>query len=409
MRTPDPPASRYSTLIVVARAHFADNGQTRYFYNLDGEYIDGIAPAFQRVVLLAPVFRKGINAQYETMKNFTYQFNTPNIEVIEVPDSRGSRRLSVLLATFWNQLRILWRALRKNRDAVVLLFFPTYRAAAMGLFCIWQQRPYVVFSGTMWAETIKLSPRWTQKRPWYLPLYTGMCAVLERVVYRRAKVRLFFEAARLKEYEGMSATYRVRPGARLTPPSSPPEHPLHKPVQLLCVADLLPVKGHDVLYEALALLKKKDVAITAILAGAADSAWGERLHELSERLEITDMIRLLGWVAKKEEHQTMYQEADLFVLASRSEGFPRVLHEAMARALPVITTNIPNIAAVVHHEQEVLLVPPNDPPALAAAIERMLSDDTLRRRLGEAGWRWLKNEYSESDVEQFLRVIRLHL
>jgi hypothetical protein len=39
----------------------------------------------------------------------------------------------------------------------------------------------------------------------------------------------------------------------------------------------------------------------------------------------------------------------------------------------------------------------------------MLTDDVLRRRLGEAGWRWLTNEYCESDIEQFLRVIKLHL
>ncbi|HUI06864.1 MAG TPA: glycosyltransferase family 4 protein [Verrucomicrobiae bacterium] len=408
MQTREPAPSRYPTLIIVSRAHYADDGQARYFYNLDGEYIDGFAPAFQRVVLLAPVFRKGIDAQYETKKSFTYQFHAPNIEPVEIPDSQGSRRLSVLLSTFWKQVRILWRVLRKNPDALVLLYFPTYRAAAMGLFCICLDRPYLVYSGTMWAETIRLSPRWAKKRSWYLPLYLATCNRLERVVYHRAKARLFFEATRLREYESIGATYRVRPGDRVKPAPSPAEHPLHKPARLLCAADLLPVKGHDVLYQALALLKKRGVTVIAILAGAVDNDWGPHLSELSKRLGITDMVHLSGWVADEEELRRLYDEADLFVLPSRSEGFPRVLHEAMARALPVITTNIPNIAAVLRHEQDVLLVPPDDPEALAAAIERLLADDALRRRLGEAGWRWLKDECSESDAEQFLRVVNRH-
>jgi glycosyltransferase involved in cell wall biosynthesis len=66
------------------------------------------------------------------------------------------------------------------------------------------------------------------------------------------------------------------------------------------------------------------------------------------------------------------------------DGIPNVLVEAMACALPVVTTPVSGIPELVRDGENGLLVPPDDPDALAAAILRLRGDAALRRRLGEA-------------------------
>jgi glycosyltransferase involved in cell wall biosynthesis len=101
-----------------------------------------------------------------------------------------------------------------------------------------------------------------------------------------------------------------------------------------------------------------------------------RRHGLDKRIE------LLGTRADVPD---LLASADIFVLSSRSEGFPVSILEAMAAALPVVATEVGGVAEAVLHGETGLLVPPGDPHALAEALERLLRDEGLRRRLGTAG------------------------
>ena len=75
----------------------------------------------------------------------------------------------------------------------------------------------------------------------------------------------------------------------------------------------------------------------------------------------------------------------MFVLSSRSEGFPVAVLEAMAAGLPVVATDVGGVAEAVEHGETGLLVPAADSEALARALERLVADGALRRRLGAAG------------------------
>lgn len=76
------------------------------------------------------------------------------------------------------------------------------------------------------------------------------------------------------------------------------------------------------------------------------------------------------------------QSSTLFVLASFHEGHPKTLLEAMACGLPVIGARSPGIRDIISHEENGLLCG-TDPASLHRAIMRMLTDEALRRRLGE--------------------------
>ena len=103
-------------------------------------------------------------------------------------------------------------------------------------------------------------------------------------------------------------------------------------------------------------------------------------------------------VPATESVQDYFAAADIFVLSSFEEGFPRVLLEAMAFGLPIVTTDIHGIPEIVRHEREALLVPPGDHRALAAALAQMLREPARPVRLGEAARTRLFDRFSAEHV-----------
>ncbi len=106
------------------------------------------------------------------------------------------------------------------------------------------------------------------------------------------------------------------------------------------------------------------------------------VEEELRRLGLGATVRLLG---EREDVATLLAQSDVFVLASRSEGLPLSILEAMAAGLPVVASRVGGVPELVVDGETGLLVRPGDPEQLAAALGRLLADELLRRRLGEAG------------------------
>ena len=86
--------------------------------------------------------------------------------------------------------------------------------------------------------------------------------------------------------------------------------------------------------------------------------------------------------------------AGVFVLASRHEGLPMAMLEAMSASLPVVVTPVGAIGEVVTDDLDALLVPPADADALASALDRLLDDPVLRTRLGAAAHETWRRRFS---------------
>ncbi|HUG93827.1 MAG TPA: glycosyltransferase, partial [Planctomycetaceae bacterium] len=83
------------------------------------------------------------------------------------------------------------------------------------------------------------------------------------------------------------------------------------------------------------------------------------------------------------------------------EAFGLVQLEAMACRKPVVSCELHNgVSYVNRHGQTGLIVPPRDPAALAGALRRLLSDEDLRRRMGEAGNRRVKAHFSLANMRE---------
>ncbi len=93
-----------------------------------------------------------------------------------------------------------------------------------------------------------------------------------------------------------------------------------------------------------------------------------------------------------------FAAADLFVLSSFEEGFPRVLLEAMGFALPIVCTRIHALPEIVRPDEEALLVPPGDSPALAAAMQHLLADRAFAAQLGRQAEQWVLARFTAERV-----------
>jgi glycosyltransferase involved in cell wall biosynthesis len=138
-------------------------------------------------------------------------------------------------------------------------------------------------------------------------------------------------------------------------------------------------KGFDLLLEAYARSGvRRDGYRLVILGEGPERA---ALEELAAKLGVADVVEMPGVVSAPEDWM---EQAAVFVLASRFEGFPNVLVEAMAMGCAVVAADCPSgPREIVSHGENGLLVPVEDVPALSQAIASLVEDDRLRDRLAK--------------------------
>jgi glycosyltransferase involved in cell wall biosynthesis len=153
-------------------------------------------------------------------------------------------------------------------------------------------------------------------------------------------------------------------------------------VAVVCVAQLVPVKGHPTLLQALASVP----GVHLLLAGAPlDQEYAAALQKQAAQLELNQRVHFLGGV---KEVPALLAESDIFVLPTwakwRMEGCPVALLEAMSCGRACIATNIPGSRDLIEHGRSGLIVPPEDSEALAGAIRQLVASPELRQQLGRA-------------------------
>ena len=135
----------------------------------------------------------------------------------------------------------------------------------------------------------------------------------------------------------------------------------HKPFRLITVGSLEHLyKGPDTLIEAAALCVEGGLDPQLTLVG--DGRRRAELEALAARRGLREKVRFSGQCPAGNTVREFLDQADLFVLASRQEGVPRAMIEAMARALPALGTRAGGIPELLSSE---CLVPPGDPVGLA--------------------------------------------
>jgi glycosyltransferase involved in cell wall biosynthesis len=180
-------------------------------------------------------------------------------------------------------------------------------------------------------------------------------------------------------------------------PPPPPDAP-----RLALVGRLIPIKGHEVLLEALARVRDALPGVTVELAG--DGPLEPELRATVARLGLGEAVAWLGRVAPPTP---VYERAEIVVVPSFGEGFGMVALEAMERGRAVIASDVGGLPEIVAAGETGLIVPPGDVSALAAAIVELAGDPARAAALGAAGRERALAEFSQERCTE--RVEELYL
>ncbi len=162
------------------------------------------------------------------------------------------------------------------------------------------------------------------------------------------------------------------------------------------VARLTREKGHIFLLEAFAeVVRRTSPPASLLLMG--DGIEKEPLQRACHRLGLQDRVYFLGHRAGVP---AFLRQLDLFILPSLSEGLPMALLEAMAAAVPVLSTTVGGIPGILDHGQAGVLVSPGDAPALAAAMLELIHDRNLRVTLAQRGRLRVETAFSRTSMCQ---------
>jgi glycosyltransferase involved in cell wall biosynthesis len=294
------------------------------------------------------------------------------ITAAAVPDSVGP----------WGFARNYWRIARTIRSVIadaeaVLLRLPCHIGAEL-----WrrlpQQRPYGIEVASdpydVFSKGANTHPLRPLFRRWSTLSLRSQCAgacaaayVTENVLQRRYPPAR--NAFALFCSDVLLRTDSFAAGPRTIPPRSP--------FKLVFVGSLAqPYKGLDVLIDAVAECVRRGLDIRLHVLG--DGKHRPDLERRAAAMGMGERIDFRGQVAAGEMVQQELDWADLFVLPSLTEGLPRALIEAMARALPSIGSSVGGIPELLPLED---LVPSRDAGALARKISEVLTDPARMSRM----------------------------
>jgi len=159
------------------------------------------------------------------------------------------------------------------------------------------------------------------------------------------------------------------------------------------VAALRPEKNHGMLLRAAAELKGTGCLFLVVGEGKEEG----RLRDLADRLSIGDSVRFMG---RRNDVPDILAASDLFVLCSHPvvETFPLSVLEAMSSGLPVVSTRVGSIEAIIEGEGQGLLIEPGDERSLVDAIRSLRGDEARRVGMGGKARRRVLDRFSLDEM-----------
>lgn len=357
-------------------------------------YVRAFARQVEEVVVFGPVTTG--ETDYRGVR-----IAEPNVRIVELPDFsthvQATRHLPAIVRAFRAEVSRLDVVNCRNTAPYGHLLYCLGRRHGVGFFYDFTSDPWEVLHGGG-----------MKYRSWY-GAFARFAYGVEFLIQKRVMRRTFsFVRGKGPCDRLRHVTDRLQP---LISSTLEPEdlrvrvdYGLHDPVRLLYVGYLKHMKGLEHIIDAVARLRGdgRNVELHLVGAGPEEGALRARAAER----QIAAWVHFHGYVVMGPDLRRHYDEADLFVFASQSEGSPRVVLEAMAHSLPVISTPVGSVPELIEDGKRGLLVPFADADALAAAVVRMMDDPALRASCGRAAHEFARHITVDKLVEPMVAKAR---
>jgi glycosyltransferase involved in cell wall biosynthesis len=358
-------------------------------------YVDSLAPYFDEVVLSVPVF--------DRPQASGSRVQSANVRLAPLPYFPGPRQFYPMLPRVYGRLKA-W----VTECDVIHLRVPT---------------PAAIFA---------FRAARAMHKPVFLLVVGDYEALLPHLPYRGLKRVLFGAYVAFEEWALRHMTSRVltfangaalrrkheRDGALVIETKTTtlsrqdintrPDVAASGRIRALTVSRIDPRKGLRALPGAIAQLSAAGIDISLDVVGPTIGLIGDEERDAIRRraaeLGVGDRVALAGAVPL-DRLMTLYRDYDIFILPTQpGEGIPRVLLEAMANGLPIVTTDVSGITSLITNEANGLLIPDASSEAVARAVERLISDGDLRRRLIQGGYATARSHTLERQASDMMRM-----
>lgn len=357
----------FRRLYVVLDGTFTLNDGKAASYNMDHAFFQRYSHAFDEIVVVARKFDKEDSAARPVEGG--------NVRFEALPSYQGPVRfLRAFPKVFMQMLRIA-----RDKEGTVMVRTPSTAGNMMGHFMVMVGRPYGI---ELVGDPVHAYSKESLKHPLarlFQWMFTSSCKFL----CRRS------ETASYVTRDTLQRDYPPGPKTRAfhyTSLDLPKEGYVQKPrkaesfqtkeprlVQVAMMQNWY--KGHDISLELMAELKKRGRPMTLRLVG--DGTMRAAFEDRAKDLGIEDQIEFVGQLKAGEEIWQELDQSDMLILPSRQEGLPRVVIEAMARGLPVVSNRIGGAPELLDDAQ---LIDDLSASQFADRIEATMADPDLLAR-----------------------------
>lgn len=373
-----------------------ENGEIWTCYSPIGRYVEALANHFNQVTLITPIRKQD--------QLPLYRVNAANLKIITVKPLGNVQSYYFHIFHFYASC---FKAM-KNID-ILNIRMPTLTGFPAFLAARFRGKPvFLVIVGEN-LEFIKLAGYSGIKK-----LAAHVVGLLQDLLMRRMvrKSPTFTNGEDLfNKFRGLNKDVYLMRSSTINQADILPafrDTCQKAPYRILTVAVVTPRKGTSLIPETIAQLRDSGIQVTWKYIGNIEGNSGEmELKKTKKLAEDLNVHHYLTFECPRgfDKLLPIYRESDIFVLPTYLEGVPRVILEAQASGLPVITTSVGGIPKAVRTGYDAILIPPGNPSKIAEEIRKIIRDHKYRQKLIENGLNTAHGFTLESETQRMLNKI----
>ena len=379
------------------------NWRDRYVWQRNlGGYLDGAAGCFERVSVICTDATADKAYWQEGSPIYSYELSAGNVNI--VPFS-GAKSLSGLRSLF----ALLNRELASADFLYV--FVPSFKSLLAAGMAARQRKPFAMYIGADWNDVARFILPARLPGVARLPA-KALVARMERRAVARAAFALAHGGEIVDRYGGTKG--RVFGTVPIMNWGVDGFHNREDTcgadrMRCLFVGSLVERKGIKYLLQGIAAALQAGVPMELAVVGKGTPEAEKGIRDAARELDIAERVNMHGYVSDPNDLLALYRAADVFVLPTLGEGFPRVVYEAMSQSLPVITTNTGSMPAVLRNGETALLIPPFSGQAVGEALEQLWKNGEIRRRLIAGGRELARTMFAGGSAAQFGELLERYV